>query len=156
VGVQQDAQEFLNMLFDKIEQSLKPTPFRHIADSIYGGKYCNQFICSNCKHVIERHENFFSLSLEVKGQKTIQDSFKKFITGEVISDYKCDNCDKKTDTAKRCFISGLPNYLFLYLQRICFNYDKFENEKINTRWEFPHQLNLFDYTIDKEKGLETS
>lgn len=42
--------------------------------------------------------------------------------------------------------------MILYLQRVCLNYDNLENEKINTRWEFPHQLNLFDYTLDKEKG----
>lgn len=84
--------------------------------------------------------------------KDIRESFNKFITGETISDYKCDNCQKKCDTTKRCLLSRLPNYLIIYLQRVCLNYDTMENEKINTRWEFPHQLNLFDYTLDKEKG----
>ena len=36
---------------------------------------------------------------------------------------------------------------------MCFNYDKFENEKVNSRWEFPHELNVHDYTLSKEKGI---
>lgn len=48
VSVQQDAQEFLNIFFDKLETSLKNTPFRHIMENIYGGKSCSQMICSGC------------------------------------------------------------------------------------------------------------
>jgi len=39
----------------------------------------------------------------------------------------------------------------VHLQRICFNYDKFENEKVNSRWEFPHNLNVYDYTVQKQQ-----
>jgi ubiquitin carboxyl-terminal hydrolase 34 len=63
----------------------------------------------------------------VKGFKNIYESFNKFIQGETISDYKCEGCNKKVDVTKRSYISELPNYLILYLQRICFDYDKFEN-----------------------------
>lgn len=73
--------------------------------------------------MFERHENFYNLSLEIKGLKNIRESFGKFITGETISDYKCDSCQKKCDTHKRTLLSGLPNYLILYLQRVCLNYD---------------------------------
>lgn len=38
LGSQQDAQEFLNMIFDKIENGLKNTPFKRLLESIYGGK----------------------------------------------------------------------------------------------------------------------
>ncbi len=40
VSIQQDAQEYLNMMFDKMEQALKITPFKNILKSIYGGKTC--------------------------------------------------------------------------------------------------------------------
>lgn len=48
VTVQQDAQEFINLFFDKMEQSLKETPFRRIFADIYGGRNCNLTVCSNC------------------------------------------------------------------------------------------------------------
>ena len=49
VSVQQDAQEFLNMIFDKLEFAIKPTPFRQVLEGIYGGKTSTEFICSECK-----------------------------------------------------------------------------------------------------------
>lgn len=41
--------------------------------------------------------------------------------------------------------------LILHLQRIVFNLDTLSNEKINTRFEFPVELNLEEYT---QEGLE--
>jgi ubiquitin carboxyl-terminal hydrolase 34 len=63
VSIQQDAQEFLNMIFDKLEKGIKDTPFRHILDNVYGGRSCTQLTCSKCKAVKQRHENFYNLSL---------------------------------------------------------------------------------------------
>ena len=62
----------------------------------------------------------------------------------------CDNCDKRVETTKRCCLSSLPNVLILHLQRIVFDYDSFENTKINSKLEFPMNLNLEPYT---EEGL---
>lgn len=153
VSIQQDAQEFLNLFFDKMETSLKNTPFSHIFENIYGGKTCSQMSCSGCNAVKERSESFYPLSLEIKGFKSIDDSFKKYIQGEVISDYQCDSCNQKCDVTKRNFLEKTPNYFIVHLQRMCFNYDKLENEKVNSRWEFPNELNVYDYTLAKEKGL---
>ena len=55
VMVQQDAQEFLNMLFDKLENGIKESPFKNVINNIYGGKYCNELVCSSCKKASERH-----------------------------------------------------------------------------------------------------
>ena len=38
VKIQQDTQEFLNMLFDKLENGLKKTPYKYILEGIFGGK----------------------------------------------------------------------------------------------------------------------
>lgn len=54
VSIQQDAQEFINLFFDKMESSLKGTCFRGIFETIFGGKTCSQTVCSNCKAVNER------------------------------------------------------------------------------------------------------
>ena len=45
LGVQQDAQEFLNVIFDRIETALRPTPQKYLLYSVFGGKNCNQCIC---------------------------------------------------------------------------------------------------------------
>jgi len=38
---QKDAQEFLNVLFDRVENVLKPTPRKYLLQSIFGGKTCS-------------------------------------------------------------------------------------------------------------------
>ena len=38
VTVQQDTKEFLDVFFDKIENSLKTTPFKNLLYDVYGGK----------------------------------------------------------------------------------------------------------------------
>lgn len=43
------------MLFDRLENGIKLTPFKNIINNIYGGKSCSQLICSSCKKVSERH-----------------------------------------------------------------------------------------------------
>jgi ubiquitin carboxyl-terminal hydrolase 34 len=42
---QMDANEFFNMLFDKLENSLKGSPQEHILKEVFGGTLCNQLIC---------------------------------------------------------------------------------------------------------------
>lgn len=80
------------MIFDRLEYALKPTPFRNILESIFGGKTVTQLKCSECNHIRNKEENFFNISLPIKNQKTLHECFDKFISGEVISDYRCDGC----------------------------------------------------------------
>ena len=51
--------------------------------------------------------------------------------GEVISDFKCDGCDKKVDITKRTLSAETPNVLIVHLQRILFDFDSLQNEKLN-------------------------
>jgi ubiquitin carboxyl-terminal hydrolase 34 len=45
--IQKDAQEYLNQFFDKIENALKPTPFKNIVKDVYGGNNTNLIMCQN-------------------------------------------------------------------------------------------------------------
>jgi ubiquitin carboxyl-terminal hydrolase 34 len=50
----------------------------------------------------------------------------------------------------------MPNVLILHLQRIVFNLDTLANEKINSRVEFPTELNLSQYLVDHKQQEENS
>lgn len=41
VAEQKDAQEFLNVLFDRLDNALKPTPKKYLLQSVFGGKTCS-------------------------------------------------------------------------------------------------------------------
>mmetsp|Transcript_33660 Transcript_33660/g.51962 ORF Transcript_33660/g.51962 Transcript_33660/m.51962 type:complete len:205 (+) Transcript_33660:5767-6381(+) len=160
IGEQKDTQEFLNMLLDRVEQGLKHTSRKHLLRSIFGGTTCSQLICNECGKVKNRIEDFLNLSLTVKGIKSMQDSLTKLISGEIINDYECSGCKKKVDINKRTLIANTPNVLIIHLQRIVFNFDTFQNDKLNDLFEFPQMLDLKPYSywevMNKEKRLDKS
>jgi hypothetical protein len=43
------------MLFDKLENGIKNTPFKNVINNVFAGKQCNQFICPHCKNANEKH-----------------------------------------------------------------------------------------------------
>ena len=163
VSEQQDAQEFLNTLFDRLENGLKQTPFKHILEGVYGGKTSNQIICHGCRNVREKEEIFYNMSVEVRNMKTVYDSFEQFITGETIDDYFCDSCQQKNSITKRTCLSYLPNVLIVHLKRIVFDLDTLMNQKINSRLEFPFEMDMEPFTAEglawreksKEQGAKT-
>jgi hypothetical protein len=119
------------------------------------GKNCSQLICKGgCGKIRNNFEDFYSLSLEVQGKKTLKESFDKYISEEIIEDFKCDNCNKKVTVIKRNSFADLPNVMIIHLQRIIFNYDKFMNEKINSRLEFPKKLNLKNYSTESINNIK--
>lgn len=147
-SIQQDAQEFLNMAFERIEQGLKGTKQELLLKGMFEGKACNRFLCQGCGVTMERFEEFMNLSLDVKHSKTLYESLGRLVSGEVISDFYCESCDKKVEMTKKTCLAALPNILILHLQRIVYNFDLYANEKINSRLEFPHLLSLEPYTRD--------
>ena len=149
VCIQQDSQEFVNMIFDKLEHGIKGTSFEGILEDVFGGKSCTQLICSECGKKKEKEELFYNLSLEVKNMKNLYESVEKYIQGETISDYHCEGCQKKVQTMKRSILSKVPNVLIVHLQRIVFDLDSLQNEKISTRLEFPFELDLYNYSYEK-------
>ncbi len=129
-AVQQDSHEFLNLFMDRMERVLKPTPYRSLMQSIFGGKSCSQVVCSACGFVSSTYEDYCSLSLEIKNQKTMAEALDRFIAGGEVSDYFCQECQKKRDVVKRTLLSTLPNALIVHLQRFTFNFDTLMNEKV--------------------------
>lgn len=150
-AIQHDAHEFLNILFERLEKAFKDTPYKQLIQSVFGGKSCSQVICSNCGHISATYEDYYTLSLEIKNQRNLDDSLQRYIAESTVSDYKCDNCNARVDAAKRTLISSLPNVLIVHLQRFTYNFDTFMNEKIHTRLEFPSALDMSKYT---EEGRE--
>lgn len=86
----------------------------------------------------------------MKNQSTLINSLDSFVSREEIQDYMCEGCNKRVDVNKRTLIASTPHVLFIHLQRFVFSMDTFQNEKLNTRLEFPEVLNLKPYSL---KGM---
>jgi hypothetical protein len=51
---QMDANEFFNMLFDKVDHQLKATPHAMMLRGLFGGTLSNQLISNECGHSSSR------------------------------------------------------------------------------------------------------
>jgi ubiquitin C-terminal hydrolase len=93
--IQEDAHEFLNTAFDKIEGYTKKEERLKELERLFGGKTVTEIICQTCKNKNEVLEHYYHLSVEVKGMKSLKESFDKLIQIEEIADYFCEDCNKK-------------------------------------------------------------
>ena len=158
---QKDAQEFLAIFLDRIENVGLNNEFKYMINNIFGGRNCSLIECLTCHKIKMNFEPILFLSLEVKNMKTLKDSLEKYFNKEFIDGYECDGCKNKVKIEKRNILADLPNVLIVHLQRIFFNWEMNHNEKINSKLEFPKRLNLKDFTIEnvlinssKEKNKE--
>ena len=86
---------------------------------------CNQMVCPMCGKVKNRIDDSYFLSLPIKGINSIQKSLEKSIEGDVISEYKCNGCNRNVDIKKRSLMATMPNVLIIHLQRITFSMETF-------------------------------
>ena len=149
IAAQQDSQEFLNNFCDKIENSLKPTKFKNIVADVFTGSTCSSVLCDKCKHISNRFEDFYTLTLEVKNINTLNDSLHKLSVPEIIDDFKCSNCNQNVRISKITSLNKLPNVLIIHLKRFYLDYETCHTTKINSKLEFPRKINLKEFCIEE-------
>ncbi len=113
----------------------------------------NQIISKECPHLSEREEQFMAVSLEVKGKRNLSEALLGYIQGDLLSGenkYECSQCNKKVDAVKRVCLNRLPDTLIVSLKRFAFNYETFVREKVNSHFDFPQEVDLWDCS---RKGL---
>ena len=148
--VQCDAQEFLGRFINQIEDDLKPTNYKYVLNNIFGGEISQILTCQNpdCNLTKTKTEVINFLSLDIKNCNNLNQCLAKYIQEENIDDYNCEKCKLKVSYTKNVLINKLPNILIIHLQRISFNYQTFELEKINTKVDFSREINLKNYTTN--------
>ena len=166
ISQQMDVDEFLNVLFEKVEQGLRNTPQKDLLRNCFGGKIVHQIICKEPVNVgdrvftvedpykSEREESFYTLQLEVKHKRSILESLRLYVDDEALegdNKYLCEEANKKVDAVKRICIKELPQTLILHLKRFEFDLDFMKKVKVNDCCEFPLTLDMDPYTLD---GIE--
>lgn len=151
VNIQMDAQQYMLAVFDKLagtDGELLGSTDPTLVDDIIRAGVLNQMMCQGgCGNVVERGDVYYSLPLEVKNMKNVSESLAKLISEEDVADFYCDSCQKKVPLMKkRLVLNKLPPVVVLQCNRFVFNFESMQNEKLNTRYEFPRRLNLEPYT----------
>lgn len=146
---QMDVEEYMNQLFDKLENAIKGTPQAKTIQYHFGGTLANEIICKTCPHKFERIEPFLNIGVAVKNQKSIYSGLDEFVAGDMLdadNQYMCEKCEKKVDAHKRACIKTLPRYLITSLKRFDFDFDTMLRVKLNDMLEFPMELDMTKYT----------
>lgn len=150
--MQHDVQELCRVLLDNMESKMKGTCVEGTIPKLFEGKMIS-FI--RCKHVdcsSSRNEPFYDIQLNIKGKRTINESFKDYVEVETLDgDNKYDAGDLGMQAAEKGItFEHFPPVLHLHLLR--FQYDPITdtNVKINDRFEFPEILNLDEFLKDRE------
>lgn len=159
VRIQQDADEFLNLLFDKLEELLKGTEQASLLRNHIGGSLAHEIVsCENeYPYHGQREEQFFRISLDVKNKKSLHEALDLYIKDDMLegdNKYFCDEYNAKITAKKRCLILSLANTVIIHLKRFEFDYSTMQRSKINDYCEFPMVINFKSWAKDLDKPDE--
>ena len=75
------------------------------------------------------------------------------VEGETIEGFRCGACNELVNLKNKKLLGKLPNVLIFHLNRIEFDFNTYQNTKINDRYEFPNILDLKDYSYKNNVSL---
>lgn len=157
VRIQQDVNEFFNLLVDNLERQIKESNNKrqeqeksHQLDPFiqeFGGQFVNiiQSIEDEYEYKRERPENFLSVPLTVKNMININDALDEFCSEEYFKDdnkLHIEEYDKKIAVSKKYMFKKLPRTLIFNLKRFEYNMQTFQRYKLNDFFEFPMNVDL--------------
>lgn len=146
-SVQQDASEYLSMLFTRIEDV-------EGALQLFRGKIVSKFVTMDDEFVAEREEPIESLQFEVKNHANMSESINTFLQPSIFNGknkYSTEN--GKIDAKCYHFIKEAPKYLIVQLKRFEYNVEKQIREKINTYYKIDEVLDIGPMTVSKQEML---
>ena len=164
---QQDAQEFLCLLLDRLSVELRTSPLplqpkppsSKPPPSEFTGQQENVVECTRCKHRSVSRTPFSDVSLDIPGGEkgsssrsrgggflTLYDCIEHSFQPETINGYQCDGCNEYTDATKSIQFKSLPSILCFTLIRFSWKSD----QKITTPVHFPvGDLDMSPYCATK-------
>jgi len=150
--IQQDAQEFLGTLCERLDTALAGLGQRRILDATIRGRSISALSRQDGKGNVKwrSEEDWVCLQCEVRGRSTLQQSLAALAEGDAVEDYRWEEEEggesEKTTVLKRSCVSQLPDTMILHLRRFDLDYSTFETIKVNDRFEFPEELDMWPYT----------
>jgi ubiquitin carboxyl-terminal hydrolase 7 len=145
---QQDVQEMMRVLIDKLEECMKGTPREHALKNTFSGTIKSYIRCLNMDYVSEREEDFYDIQLDVAGNKDIYASLDKYIEKEILSgenQYDAGEGRGKQDAEKGVIFTKFPPVFTVHLKRFAFDMEKMGFTKVHDKFEYPLVLDLSRY-----------
>ncbi|OMJ30209.1 Ubiquitin carboxyl-terminal hydrolase 21 [Smittium culicis] len=149
--MQHDVQEFNRVLQDNLETKMKGTEADGAIARLFEGKMKSYIKCVNVEFESSRVENYYDISLNVKGCKTLRDSFVDYCQVETLdgdNKYMAEGYGLQ-DARKGVIFESFPPVLQLHLKRFEYDFTYDNMVKINDRHEYPSEIDLSEF-LSKE------
>uniref|UniRef100_A0A6B2KX63 USP domain-containing protein n=1 Tax=Arcella intermedia TaxID=1963864 RepID=A0A6B2KX63_9EUKA len=160
--VQQDVDEFMNVMSSELETQLKGTPAVTIFKDHFGVVLANEIksIEPEFPYFSETPEEFLRIPLEVKHNSDIYQALDVFVASDKLEGdnaYTCEKYNRKLNATKGYCIKELSNYLIFNLKRFEFDFTNNRRLKLNDYFSFPNRLNMKPWTQEglREKNNQT-
>ncbi|KAI1864897.1 hypothetical protein JX265_004097 [Neoarthrinium moseri] len=153
---QQDVQELSRKLIERMEERMKGTAAEDFLPRMLSGKVKTYVSCIDVDYESSRVEDFWDIQLNVRGNPTLEDSFKDYIQQETLdgeNKYWAGDDFKYQDAHKGVIFQSFPEVLHLHLKRFEYDIQRDAMMKVNDRFEFP---DVFDAAPYLEKGADMS
>ncbi|KAJ2477148.1 ubiquitin-specific protease ubp15, partial [Coemansia sp. RSA 2052] len=148
--MQHDVQEFNRVLQDNLETKMKGTVVDGAVARLFEGKMKSYIRCVNVEYESSRVENYYDISLNVKGCSTLRDSFANYCEVETLNGenrYQAEGFGLQ-DAKKGVIFESFPPVLQLQLKRFEYDFRRDAMVKINDRHEFPPAIDLGEFLSD--------
>lgn len=149
--MQQDVQEMMRILLDRLEDKMKGTTVDGMIKDLFCGKVRSYIRCIHVNYESKREEDFYDIQLDVKGCKTIYESFQKYIEVENLdgeNQYDAGSEHGKQDAKKGVIFTKFPPVLTIHLKRFDFDFESMGFKKIHDNFEFPTVLDVGKYLAE--------
>eukprot|EP00756_Hemistasia_phaeocysticola_P036752 Hpha_TRINITY_DN16658_c3_g10::TRINITY_DN16658_c3_g10_i1::g.183494::m.183494/K11838/USP7, UBP15; ubiquitin carboxyl-terminal hydrolase 7 len=147
VSLQQDVQEMLRKLVDKLDDMTRDTPLAGFIDLLFRGEARNYVRCPALNHSSETTEAFHELQVSVE-KGSLEEGLRELLQ---VEELKGDNKYRVVvdgrdlglhDAVKGAEWVRFPPVLMLHLRRFQYNLQREAAEKVNDRFTFPEMLDV--------------
>ncbi|KAI8369997.1 hypothetical protein BD560DRAFT_397327 [Blakeslea trispora] len=145
--MQHDVQEFSRVLQDNLELKMKGTRVEGAVTDIFMGKMKSYIKCLHIDYESSRVEDFYDVQLNVKGCKSLSESFQRYVEPEILdgdNKYMAEGHGLQ-DACKGVSFESFPPVLHLQLKRFEYDMQRDTMVKINDHHVFPDQINLNEF-----------
>ncbi|KAI9654798.1 MAG: hypothetical protein M1821_005792 [Bathelium mastoideum] len=153
---QQDVQELSRILMERMEERMKGTEAENALAKMFVGKMKTYISCINVDYESSRIEDFWDIQLNVRGNKSLDDSFRDYIQVETMegeNKYFAEGYGLQ-DAKKGVIFEAFPQVLHLQLKRFEYDWERDALMKINDRYEFPEVFDASPYLDEKADKSE--
>ncbi|KAI4256997.1 MAG: hypothetical protein LQ352_001825, partial [Teloschistes flavicans] len=150
IFLQQDVQELSRILMERMEARMKGTGAENALARMFVGKMKTYISCINVDYESSRIEDYWDVQLNVRGNRSLDESFKDYIQVETMdgeNKYFAEGHGLQ-DARKGVIFETFPQVLHLQLKRFEYDIERDAMMKVNDRYEFPEVFDAAPYLSD--------